>query len=166
MKKSFCRTNEKIKDKEIEENNLKDVSKKNLINYKIFSNRYIHSINLFHNLFPFLSKPKKINFKTITKSNYYLSFLISNINVSFFFGDYSYNLWHDRIVIFFQKAKVSLDMIAPLDFKNQSKLIIYDGIKKKNILIRLKKNNVFKINLKVSYTIRKLKIEKLNLIFI
>ena len=45
---------------------------------------------------------------------------------------------------FLSKAKVSLDMIAPLDFKNQSKLIIYDGIKKKNILIRLKKNNVFR----------------------
>ncbi len=142
-KKSFCRTNEKIKDKEIEENNLKNVSNKNLIKYKIFSNRYIHSINLFHNLFPFLSKPKKINFEIITKFNYYLSFLLSNINVSFFFGDYSYNLWHDRIIIIFQKAKVSLDMIAPLDFKNKSKITIYDGIKKKNIMIRLKKNNVF-----------------------
>lgn len=142
-KKSFCRTKEKIYNTEIEENNLKNISKKYLINYKIFSNRYIHSINLFHNLFPSLSKPKKINFSVITKFNYYLSFLLSGINVSFFFGDYNYNKWHDRIVIFFQRAKVSLDMIAPLDFKNKPKLTLYDGIKKKNIVISQKKNNVF-----------------------
>ena len=49
-KKSFCRTKESIQDKKKDEKCLKPITKKRIINYKIFLNRYIHSINLFHSL--------------------------------------------------------------------------------------------------------------------
>ncbi len=118
--------------------------KKFEINYKIFTNRYIHSINLFNSIFDFSKSEPKLNFKIISRTDYILNLLFKKKNVTFLFGDYNYNSWHDQLTIFFKKAKIDLSMVAPLNFKNKTKLIFYDGIEKKNKNIELKKNNIFK----------------------
>ena len=140
--KSFCRTKEKVLNKSLSEK-IRTVPENLDVNYKIFANRYIHSINLFHNIFNFLSAKPKINFKIISKTNYVLNLYFKRKNISFLFGDYKYSKWHDHVNIFFEKAKISLKMVAPLDFKKKPELLFYDGNKKKNIKIKLKKNNIF-----------------------
>ena len=144
--RSFRRTKEKITNKSIDEK-IKGVPKKFEINYKIFTNRYIHSINLFNSIFDISKSEPKLNFKIISRTDYILNLLFKKKNVTFLFGDYNYNSWHDQLTIFFKKAKIDLSMVAPLNFKNKTKLIFYDGIEKKNKNIELKKIIFLKINL-------------------
>lgn len=140
--RSFCRTKEKIKHGSRSQKDLIKLKNHfNLINYKIFINRYIHSINLFSNIFKIKNyKVGKLNI--LSKYNY--SFLIKKkINeFYFFFGDYNFNKWHDKITIFFEKAKLTLSLNAPLNFEDP-KILIYDGNLKKNKNIKFKKDNIF-----------------------
>lgn len=140
--RSFCRTDESIKYRSRPQKDLiKLKNRSNLINYKIFINRYIHSINLFSNIF----KMKNYNVgKLNILSKYNYSFLIKKkINeFYFFFGDYNFNKWHDNITIFFEKAKLTLSLNAPLNFEGP-KMIIYNGNLKKNKSIKFKKDNIF-----------------------
>ena len=77
-------------------------------------------------------------------SKYNYSFLIKKkINeFYFFFGYYNFNKWHDKITIFFEKAKLTLSLNAPLNFEGP-KMIIYNGNLKKNKSIKFKKDNIF-----------------------
>ena len=72
--RSFRRTKEKITNKSIDEK-IKGVPKKLEINYKIFTNRYIHSINLFNSIFDFSKSEPKLNFKIISRTDYILNLL-------------------------------------------------------------------------------------------
>ena len=141
--RSFCRTTEKINYKK---RNLNDEKKlkilKNKVKYKIFLNRYIHSINLFNHIFNF-TKFKIEKFSVISKYNYFLQLSKKNTQFIFNFGDYNFNKWHDKIMLYFEKAKMSIELNAPLDFSDP-KISFFNGLKKREKKIKISKNNLFK----------------------
>lgn len=140
--KSFCRTREKIKyGIRLQKDSIKFKNKSNLINFKIFINRYIHSINLFSHIFK-ISNIKIGKLNILSKYNYSFSIKKKINQFHFFFGDYNFNKWHDTITVYFEKAKLTLSLNAPLNFKNP-KISIYDGNLKKNKIIKFKKENIF-----------------------
>ena len=141
--RSFCRTKEKINyiNRDLrDEKKLK--LKENKVRYQIFLNRYIHSINLFNYLFNF-TKFKIEKFKIISKYNFFLQISKKNTQFVFNFGDYNFHKWHDKIILYFEKAKLIIELKAPLDF-SKPKLSFFDGIKRRETKIKTAKNNLFK----------------------
>ena len=140
--KSFCRTKEQINyGIRPYADSIKLANKSNLTNFKIFINRYIHSINLFSHIFKTDNiKIGKLN--VLSKYNYSFSIKRKMNQFFFFFGDYNFNKWLDKITVFFEKAKLTLSLNAPLNFENP-KISIYDGNLKKNKSIKFKKENIF-----------------------
>ena len=139
-KKTIVRTNEIILNQSYDEKTDYISNKKKEIMYKIFINRYIHSINLFNFLFPTRFKDLIINLNYASKLNY--SFTLSDRKrktlYSFIFGDYQFNGWHDKLEIFFEKAIIKISLPSPLDNNSSSYLKVYDGIKKKSSVINFK----------------------------
>ena len=65
-----------------------------------------------------------------------------NTIFNFSFGNYDYSFWHDKIIIYFERAKILIDLKAPLDSKNSSEIFVYDGKLKKTS--NVKKTILFK----------------------
>ncbi len=139
--KSFCRTKEKLNNKNIEKLDSLIPSKIST-NYKVFLNRYIHSINLFYHLFGNKNKNRIKYFSINSLYDYNLIINNQKIDYIFSFGNYNFSKWHDRIIIFFERGKITIDLNAPLNFKN-SLIKIYNGNKKTNNIIKFRTHNVF-----------------------
>lgn len=140
--RSFCRTKEKINYKKRDLSDGKKIKlKENKVKYQIFLNRYIHSINLFNYLFNF-TKLKIEKFKIISKYNFFLQISKKNTQFVFNFGDYNFHKWHDKIILYFEKAKMNVELKAPLDFSNH-KISFFNGLKRREVKIKIPKNNLF-----------------------
>ena len=135
-KKTNIRTNEILKPCNFQfpkflNNNLK-------INYMIFLNRYLHSLSLFFNLFDIknfknIRKIKAVHFNLY---NSLINFLFQKKSVVFDFGNHQTFGWHDKLILFFKKAKIELIFKSPISFKKSEVKIYSDGNLIKNHFLK------------------------------